>query len=573
MKTIFKFKYILSLVLILGLSSCTKDFLKINTNPSAIAPSEASAKYFITNVEYPLYAPSRYAYWRGVLIFASRYSGYFDFGFNHCWWSDELGYKFSSSYNDATWNWLSDYFGDIDNFLKLTAPDGDFANEKMHAVGKIIKVLYYQRYTDVFGEIPYSEAGKADIVQPKFDSQNDIYQGLISTLDEAINTIGDNVKTGDGVDDLGQNDIIFNGNLQKWKKLANTLKLRIAMRAYGAPGASWASSAVTSAFNAGDFLQTGDDALIPKDNEITTWSSACYGDVFYGFGGTGSKFTVSNVMIDYLSENNDPRLPFYAQPAPGGTYTLNRPDQTGNPEGYDNFPKRVAYIDSVLQKATGGDMTFTDNGSNVVITIPQNKYYIGQPPRLNSHIKPFAVYQFFSIPGEKIIQKKKQGKPIFPEIVMSAAESYFLQAEAVVRGLATGDAQALFQNGIRASMALWGVDAGKAETYIATAPLAQLTGTVDQQLEKIAVQRWIASYPEGFEGWADVRKSGYPAELSKGVDDPVIFGLGDDNGVYPQRLIYGSKAYNTNGTNVDAAVSSQGPDLQGTTLWWAKSAK
>jgi len=192
---------------------------------------------------------------------------------------------------------------------------------------------------------------------------------------------------------------------------------------------------------------------------------------------------------------------------------------------------------------------------------------------LNSQIKPFVVYQFFSIPGEEIIQKKKQGKPIFPEIVMSAAESYFLQAEAVVRGLATGDAQTLFQNGIRASMALWGVDAGKAETYIATAPLAQLTGTVDQQLEKIAVQRWIASYPEGFEGWSDVRKSGYPKELSKGVHDPIIFGLGDDNGVFPQRLIYGSKAYNTNGNNVDAAIASQGPDLQGTTLWWAKSAK
>ncbi len=571
MKTLLKYKFILPLfIIILGVSSCTKDFTKINTNPNAVLPSEASAKYFITNVEYPLYAPSRYAYWRGVLIHADRYAGYFDFGFDHCWWSDELGYKYSSSYTDATWGWLADYFGGINNFLKMTAPGGVFENGKMHAVGQILEALYYQKFTDVFGEVPFSEAGKPGVVQPKFDTQNTIYQGLIKILNEAIDTIGNNVSTGNGVNDLGKNDIIYNGNLQKWKKLANTLKLRIAMRAYGAPGANWVSNVVKSAMATHDFLGIGDDALIPKDNVITTWTSACYGDIFYGFGGTGSKWTVSSVMINYLVNNNDPRLPYYAQPAPGGTYTLTRPNQTSNPEGYTNFPVRIAFIDSVLQKATGGDMTFKNNGDNVVISIPQNKYYIGQPPRFNSFIKPFVVYQFFSIPGKKIIQKKNQGLPIFPEIVMGAAESYFLQAEAVVRGLASGDAQNLFQEGITASMKLWGISDASIANYLASAPLAQLTGTVDQQLEKIAIQRWIASYPEGFEGWSVVRKSGYPKVLANGVHNPIIYGLGDDNGAYPQRLRYGDQAYNTNGTNLQQAISRQGPDLQGTKLWWAK---
>lgn len=568
MKTL-TLNFVLPLIFILGLSSCTKDFLKINTDPNAITPSEASARYFLTNAEYPLFAPNRYPYWRANIIHVDRYAGYFVFGFNGCWWSGELGYKYNSGYTDAAWDWLNGYFSQIDNFMKLTKPGGVFQNSKMYAVGQIIKALYYQRFTDIFGEIPYSEAGLPNIVQPKFDTQNTIYQGLITILNEAMDTIANNTTTGNGVSDLGDNDIIFNGNLQKWKSLANSLKLRIAMRAYGAPGAGWVKKVVTSAMS-GPFLVTGEDALVPKDNIISTWNSACYGDIFYGFGGKGSKWTVSNVLIDYLRSNNDPRLPMYAQPAPGGTFTLSRPNNSADPEGYTNFPARIAYIDTVLNRATGGDMTFTKHADSVVISIPNNKYYIGQPPRFNSQTYPFAIYNFWSIPAEKIIQAKNQGKQIFPEIVMGAAEVYFLRSEAVVRGLATGNATSLFQDGIRAAMKLWGVSDGSVASYIATAPLAQLTGTTNQQLEKIAVQRWIASYPDGFEGWSDVRKSGYPLELAKGVHNPVIFGLGDDNGVYPQRLRYGNSAYNTNGANLATAIAQQGPDVQGTKLWWAK---
>ena len=80
----------------------------------------------------------------------------------------------------------------------------------------------------------------------------------------------------------------------------------------------------------------------------------------------------------------------------------------------------------------------------------------------------------------------------------------------------------------------------------------------------------MAFYTDGFEAWAVVRKWGYPQTLAAGVDDIDIFGLGDINGAYPQRMQYGNSAKNKNGDNLNEAISRQGPDRQDVKLWWAK---
>ncbi len=563
MKNIFKIFIVLGTVFLLN--NCTDDFDEMNTKPDSFTVEEVSAKYFLTSPQYLLYAPGRYAYWRAHLIHMDRYSGQVCFGHNQSWWSDELGYSYSSGYTDAAWGWMEGYIGDLDNFMQMTITGGEFENEYMYAIGQIIKGLYFQMYTDVFGMIPYTEATDPDIVLPKFDEQSVIYQGVIAELDDAMATIGDATATGSSVDDVGENDIYCGGDLQQWKRLANTLKLRMALRCYGADGASFAATTITEALADGLLSGDADNVTMEKDEEISQWSSACYGDIWYNFG-AGSDWTMSKAMVDALRDNNDPRLTIYAQPAVGGTQVLEKPTEGLEVE---LFEKRVNYILGILDEAEVEYTSEEDSEGNITVTMPENMYYVGQPTRLNSKIKPYAKYVFFSKPAEVVINKKNNGE-IREELIMSSAEASFLQAEAALKGLGGSDAQAHYQEGIRQAMKLWDVNDADIETFLANEDMALLNGTQEENLAKIATQRWLALFTDGFEAWSVVRDMGYPAELAEGVDDSEIFGLGDINGNYPQRMRYGNAASNQNGANYNAAVASQGADVQDTKLWWAK---
>lgn len=553
------------LILVIISVSCS-DFDEINERPDAFPANEVSAKFFLTSSQIELYAPSRYPYWRAHLIHSDRFAGHFNFGHNGSWWNDGLAYTYHSGYTDASYDWLASYIGKLTAYLNFVKTGGDLENERYYAIGLIMKGLYYQMYTDVFGMVPYSEATDPEIITPKFDTQAEIYQGVISELDEAMAIIGDYLDTGEGVELLTNNDLFFNGDLQKWKKLANTLKLRMALRAHGASGANFAEEAITEALQEGLLTTSDENVLMEKDTEIVQWSNAAYGDVWWNFGGLGSKWTVGETLIDYLRDNNDPRLFVYANPIIGGEVVFNKPATGG---GATNFDLYVDFMLSKLDNA-GVDYTKTVASDKVTINISDaDNYYVGQPTRLNGEIKPFANYNLFCTPADIVINNKNQGNPIFPEIVMTAAEGNFLQAEAIVKGLAAGNAQSLYQEGIRQAMKIWEVNDGDIETYITNEDIAQLNGSTEENLEKIAIQRWITAYTDGFEAWAVVRDTGYPSELADGVSDSDIYSLGTLNGAYPQRMRYGNTTYNTNGQNTDIANGIQGPDMQITKLWWA----
>ncbi len=569
MKKIKNTIQILCLAIIMVMVGCS-DFDEINIKPDAFGPDEVSAKFFLTGTQIRLYAPDRFPYWRAHLIHADRFAGHFTFGFNGSWWNDGLSYSYNAGYTDASFDWLAGYISNLSVFINFVKEGGDLENDKYYAIGLIMKGLYYQMYTDTFGMVPYSEALNPDIVTPVFDDQAAIYQGVIAELDEAMQIIGDADNTGEGVDLLTTNDLFFNGDLQKWKKLANSLKLRLALRAQGATGASFAETAISEAMAQPLLTTDTDNALMEKDTEISQWANAAYGDIWHNFG-TGSNWNVGKTLIDNLRNNNDPRLPMYAQPIDGGEVVFTKPSEGS---GVALFDKHVNFIIQQLDDAgvpyTRVDSTDGDGNETVTVTITDGEYYVGQPSRLNGEIYPHVKEALFSRPAEIVTNPKNQGKPIFPEIVFTAAEGNFLMAEAIVKGLAAGDAQAAYQEGIRQAMKIWGVDDGAIDTFLANEDMALLNGTTDENLEKIAIQRWIAAYTDGFEAWAIVRDTGYPTELAQGVSDFDIFSGGDLNGAYPQRMRYGSTAYNTNGANTEAAVQAQGPDVQATKLWWAK---
>lgn len=558
------YKFLIGLLVAGTLVQCTDDFTEINQNPSAINEDDAAARYFLTPTQVKLMAPDRFPYWRAHLIHADRYAGHFCFGNTNSWWSGETGYLYHGGYTNATWDWLEGYTGTLVTYLQLTEEGGILENPRTYATALIMKSLYYQYFTDTFGDIPYSEAGDMDILLPKFDSQRDIYKGIIDDLDEAMALIGDASRTGNTPDeDIGDNDLFFDGDLQKWKKFANTLKLRTGLRAYGSENSDFAQTAISEAL-AAPLLETEDDnVLLPKDDEISQWNSASYGDVWYNFQ-SGGTWTISNHVINNLQDYDDPRLSKYAQPAVGGEITIPYPGD----EDESVFQKRKNFILSTLDDA-GAEYTETTNeDGGSVITMQEDTFFVGQPIRLRGEMMQYTRYPLFSRPAQYIIQAKGEGEPIAPEIVLPTAESYFLQAEAIAKGLGSGDANELYREGLRHIMKLWNVEDAEIDDFLANSSMATLDGTND--MEKIATQRWLAYYTEGFQAWAVVRDTGYPEELANGVDDPDIYGFGDISGEYPQRMRYGSNAYSRNADNLQEAIDRQGPDYQDTKLWWAK---
>ena len=552
-------KVIIFAILCALTSSCTDDFDEINTDKSGFTADEVSAKYFLTGTQVGMYAPARFAYWRAQLINADRYAGHATFGHSSSWWNDGLGYDFNGSYSDATCGWLSGRYGSIKQFADLTDVGGEFENEYMYAMSTIMKSLFFQMYTDTYGMVPYSEAGIEGILTPKYDAQIDVYKGVIAELDAAMATIGSAERTGSGINDVDTNDIYCGGDLQQWKRLANTLKLRIAMRAMGAPGENFSAAAISSALAAPLLDDANGSVVMIKDLLQSKWSSASYGDVWNDFGG-GSDWTMGATLINYLNSNEDPRLAVYASPAKGGEFVYTN-------GGEADWQKRLDFIVTSLE-ASGADFSLTSAGDVTTISVPAGQY-IGQPTRINGDTQSFVKYAMFSTPGDRIKQRRGTQVTTYPEIILTSAESYFLQAEAAVRGMSSGDAQSLFQRGIREAITLWGISGGAADEYIANQPLADISmGTMEEKLEKIGVQRWIAGYTDGFEAWAVVRDSGYPKELAQGVSDLTIFAGGNLNGDYPQRLRYGSGAQAN--PNYASAVSEQGPDLQATKVWYAK---
>jgi hypothetical protein len=555
-----KINIILCLSLIFAVS-CTDDFNEINEQPDALSVSDVSAKFFVTNIQKGLFKPVAGALWFGQIFHQDQYAGQHSGGHSQYAWDGNFGWEYTAWLQEGTNGWLAGYNSSLTSYLKQVGEGGALENDQYYAIGLIMKGLYYQLYTDQVGMIPYSEASDPDIKLPKYDEQIDIYKGVIAELNEAISLIGSNTTTGEGVNLLRENDVIFNGDMQKWKQLANSLKLRMALRAHGAPGEDFASAAVSEAISSG--VLANSDALFESYNQVSNiWvEHSSYGDIYYGFGEIG-QWKMGEPLINALSSVNDPRLSLMSKPSPGGTVSLDISEASDT---------QIAFLKSTLDNAglvLDTDYSWTQTSSELTITMAENTHYLGLPLRLSPNIKGLFNGKLFSSPADIVVNKSNEGKEISPFIVMSAADSHFMVAEAIVKGLASGDAAGHYQTGLEYAMNLWGTSL---TSDFSSSEMGSLTGSVEEKLEKIATQRWIANYTNGYEAWSIVRDTGYPTSAITTSSDNSIRSLsGEMNGGYANRLRYISSAYTSNADNIQAAVSKQGPDVKTTKLWWAK---
>lgn len=201
---------------------------------------------------------------------------------------------------------------DLEEIIRLneSAPDdyiGFGKTENQIAIAKTLQAWLYQNMTDTWGPIPFSQAlGGAEFPNPKYDSQEEVYMGLIAMLTEAVDAF-------DEADNSVKGDVIYNGNITQWKKFANSLKMRVAMRMADVKPAE-AASAVSEAIASGVMTSNADNALFmymngaPNNNPLAEDFK------------TRNDFAASNVMVDELNRLGDPRVGLYYSPNSAGLF-------------------------------------------------------------------------------------------------------------------------------------------------------------------------------------------------------------------------------------------------------------
>lgn len=372
----------------------------------------------------------------------------------------------------------------------------DPAKSNKYNVARIWRAWLFHRATDYWGDIPYSQAGKGvdGLRTPKYDKQEDIYADLNKELKEASAALDLNKTV-----KFGGPDLVYSGDLTKWKKFANSLRLRIAMRMSKVDPAK-AQSIVQEIMTQNELMTSNADnalmAMQPAGQFVNRNPLA----ILFGF----DEFKVSKTMVDLLKSLNDPRLPIYATPIAGS-----------NPAAYAGL----------------------QNGLNPT--------QLGEPANARAN---------FSSNGVLI---RAEGAPID---IMTFSELSFLKAEAVQRGWGTGNASTFYNDGVTSSISRRGAIAPTAiSTY-----LAQSSVAYDGTLKQIATQKWLALFPNGFEGWAEWRRTGFPVLAAIPNND------GETGGTTPRRVIYPPTEATLNPESYKEAVARQGVDKMTTRMWWDK---
>jgi hypothetical protein len=279
------------------LVGCIDKFEEINTDPDRAKDAPA------TNVlafVLRYHADTFYDAWNN-LNEPSTYGGHIA----KIQYIDEARYNYRPGVVENKW-----YYGYIQlnnvNEIKKKAIADDAQN--LQGVANVLQAYIFQIMTDTWRDVPFTDAIKMSegVLLPTYDRQEDIYPALLNILAEA------NTLMASGNDMLGEGDMLFNGDVEKWRKFANSLRLRLAMRISGVDAGLAKSTVETIMGNPAQ-----NPIMTSNDDNAFFWfpGSSPYEEVWYEDSKTRDDHGMSDILINAMKEINDPRLPVYAHPA------------------------------------------------------------------------------------------------------------------------------------------------------------------------------------------------------------------------------------------------------------------
>ncbi|MCP9768373.1 SusD/RagB family nutrient-binding outer membrane lipoprotein [Lacihabitans sp. LS3-19] len=399
--------------------------------------------------------------------------------------------------------------------IKLSSEQENRGN--LVQMARIVQAHAFMVLSDRYGEIPYSEAGIGfleGVVLPTYDTQEFIYKDIIKELTEASASLNASGKSESA-------DILYKGDISKWKKLGYSLLLRAGMRLSQVDAAA-AKSAVSAAFSGGVMASNDDNFAIVHD--------ANYQNAIGGMLNSteANNFFIPKPFIDQLKNTNDPRLAAIA----------------------------VRYVGA--SSGPGQTEAVANRNADVQIGIPMGNDNSGAiAAAVKDGLSSFYAYSQ--------IDRTRMAKNTAPMFFVTHAQTQLLIAEAISRGYLTGSAETYFSNGIKAHMdqmalfsAASAIESEKIQKYISDNPLST------NALEQIGIQYWIASLMNGPEAFANFRRTGFP----KLVANP--YPLKDIKGDFINRITYPNSEISVNSTNIQAAIGRQGADNLDTKVWWNK---
>ncbi len=484
----------------LASTGCKTDLTSLNDNPNS--PTTAPAGSLFTNAtvsEAGRFAGNSLS---GTSLLAQYVA-------QQQYVDEDRGHLRTGTYD----SFFGAYASELEDLEKVAQLGADTKSANMTGPARVMQAWGFQNMTDAFGDIPYSEALKGDVVggptKPKYDAQKDIYYGLLKTLTEASATM----KAGGSDAGLGAADPIYKGDMAKWLKFSNGLRARLALRMSKADPAK-ANTELAAAFSAPGGMMASN-----ADIASLTWpGDGVFDNPLAATFATRDDHRVSKTLLDTMNALLDPRIPVFAQPTPAD-------------------PTKYVGLQNGLSPAAAPAFKNTTSRVGAI-------FYPGA-----------TVYGTFGTSAGKKT----------PSYIMTYAEVSFIQAEAANRsmgGLTPAAAAAFYNAGVTASITQWGGTAAAAAAYLARPAVAYAGGA--EGLKQIGLQKWISLFTQGTEGWSEWRRTGNPASIKMGP------GAYPDTPNVPRRFLYPIGEASVNLTSLTAAIASQGADAYYTRVWWDK---